>query len=388
MHVAYVVSFAFPNMSAGTRRVIGISQALVHAGIDVTIYSAGDGNGSAANLAGLPNNVSVFYSGDRSNNSLLSARLIPPFFFGRKMSKILSKRRHHFDTMLLYSGYTPMLLRLLLLGIRFKKRLFFDAVEWASTGKALWKSPYYANVEFAMRFLVPRCAGVICISSYLEEWYQPRTRVLRVPAIYSVPMFTLNCNFPQKPSKKNPIKITYLGNSDHDHVTLICEFLQDNLKEFDCIQLHIAGSFGGSEIVRKTYSEDQDNTQIVLHGPLSQKEGLDLLRGCHFSIFLREVNPVTSAGFPTKFVQAFSNSIPVITNSSSDLDLYLRDGYNCIKVFELTQQALYDALRRIVALSGEQYKVLAKGAHHCASSCFDPSVHSDNLLNFFQRGSI
>ena len=62
MHVAYVVSFAFPNMSAGTRRVIGISQALVHAGIDVTIYSAGDGNGSAANLAGLPNNVSVFYT--------------------------------------------------------------------------------------------------------------------------------------------------------------------------------------------------------------------------------------------------------------------------------------------------------------------------------------
>jgi hypothetical protein len=383
MRIAYVVSFAFPNASAGTRRVIGICQALVHAGAEVTIYSAGGFCKSASDLAGLPNGVRVIYSGDRRSEEPLRAHIMPPLFFGRKMSKLLSANLDDFDSMLLYSGYTPMLLRLLYLGRRHGKKLFFDAVEWASKGRSWWLSPYYLNVEFAMRFLVPKCDGVLCISSFLEDWYATRTCTLRIPAIYSIPDFSLSTPLPPEPSRKTPIKIAYLGNSDHDHVVLICEFLQKNQKMFDSIQLHIAGNFKGLEAVEEMFSGKTNNSQIVIHGQLSQEQALELLKNSHLMIFLRERNAITSAGFPTKFVQSFSNSIPVITNSSSDLDFYLQDGKNCIKVSSISDEGLLDAFWRVKALTNEGYKGLAFDAHQCAVSFFAPKVHSDRLFKFF-----
>ena len=125
MRLAYVVSFAFPNASAGTRRVIGICQALVHAGVDVTVYSAAGGCEFLSNLNGLPDEVQVIYTSDRKDNSLLRNRLLSAVFFGGKTSKLLHKNLNNFDTILLYSGYTPMLLRLLKLRNRFKKKVFF-----------------------------------------------------------------------------------------------------------------------------------------------------------------------------------------------------------------------------------------------------------------------
>ena len=384
MRIAYVVSFAFPNASAGTRRVIGICQALVHAGAEVTVYSAAESCEAASDLAGLPNNVQVLYSGDRRRKHYLLTRVIPPVFFGGKMSKLLRANLENFDSMLLYSGYTPMLTRLLYLGRRHGKKLFFDAVEWASKGRSWWLSPYYANVGFAMRFLVPKCDGVLCISSFLEDWYATHTFTLRIPAIYSIPKFSLDSPLPSEPSRNSPIKIVYLGNSDHDHVALICEFLQKNQETFDSIQLHIAGNFKGLKVVEEMFDTKTKNTQIVIHGQLSQEQALKLLKNSHLMIFLREKNSITSAGFPTKFVQSFSNSIPVITNSSSDLDFYLQDNKNCIKVSSISEEGLLDAFQRVKALTNEDYKLLASNAHQCAISFFAPTVHSDRLFKFFE----
>lgn len=386
MRLAYVVSFAFPNASAGTRRVIGICQALAHAGVKVTIYSSAESVTPCQSTSGLPENVKIIFSGDRSLRKPLKQSLSSKLLFGRKVFKILKQARDDFDAILLYSGYTPMLLRLLVFGYKYKKRVYFDAVEWASSGTKWWHSLYFLNIEFAMRYLVPKCTGVICISSFLENYYISRTKVLRVPAVFSIPGFRLNNPLPKNCSNSNPIKILYLGNSDHDQVDLLCKFFHSRKKELDGIQLHIAGNFKDKRLVEKMYSDCGIYSKIILHGQLSQGHALNLLRTCHFMIFLRKDNHVTRAGFPTKFVQSISNSVPVITNSSSDLEPYLLDNQNCIKVAKVDERNVYQALNRVLTMSPDQYEMMSHRAHQCAVGSFDPSIYSKKILCFLKGG--
>ncbi len=63
-------------------------------------------------------------------------------------------------------------------------------------------------------------------------------------------------------------------------------------------------------------------------GRIPHNEALDLLKKSDYSIFLRDTNLVTTAGFPTKFVEALSCGIPVLTNRNSNLADYLIEGKN------------------------------------------------------------
>ncbi len=44
------------------------------------------------------------------------------------------------------------------------------------------------------------------------------------------------------------------------------------------------------------------------------------------------------AGFPTKFVESLGAGCPVITNYTSDLDLYLKNGFNGFVVKDLNMK--------------------------------------------------
>ena len=78
------------------------------------------------------------------------------------------------------------------------------------------------------------------------------------------------------------------------------------------------------EILEKLIGEDR----LRFHGRLEHKAALELLKTADFSIFYREDNRMTRAGFPTKFVESISCGVPVITTETSDLKKYLRDGRN------------------------------------------------------------
>ena len=383
MRIAYVISFSFPNASAATRRVIGICQALVQSGAEVTIYSAGNYNKLSSNIYGLPKSVQVFYSGDRQIKKNKFKNIFLPIQFGKKMINLLEEKSNLFDNILLYSGYTPMLLRLFYFRYCHKKKIFFDAVEWASRER-WWKSLYYFNVEFAMRFLVPKCDGVLCISSFLEHFYGRSTRTLRIPPIYSIPNFSHIAMNSFKNEKKSTIKILYVGNSDHDNIDLVYDVFEKNQTIFSKMQLDIAGDFKESKILKKKINKNKYKAKVIFHGQISQEDTNKLLKSSHFLIFLRKKNLITSAGFPTKLVHSFSNSIPVITNLSSDLDLYLKDDVNCIMIKNVTKEGVFEALIRLNKMTNREYVKLAKNAHKCAVLAFNTKIYSQNLINFFK----
>lgn len=63
-------------------------------------------------------------------------------------------------------------------------------------------------------------------------------------------------------------------------------------------------------------------------GRIEHSKVLPIIKKADFYIFLREVNRVNMAGFPTKYVEAMSLGTPVITNKTSDLQTYMDNGVN------------------------------------------------------------
>lgn len=92
---------------------------------------------------------------------------------------------------------------------------------------------------------------------------------------------------------------------------------------------------------------------VVFMGRMSRGEALSLLRTADFSVFFRGRNRTSEVGFPTKYAEATAFGIPVITNRTSDLADYLRNGVNGFLVEDAAQDTIEAALRRAVMMSRE-----------------------------------
>ena len=88
-------------------------------------------------------------------------------------------------------------------------------------------------------------------------------------------------------------------------------------------------------------------------GRVPHNEALDLLKKSDYSIFLRDTNLVTIAGFPTKFVEALSCGIPVLTNRNSNLADYLVEGKNGFWIETNSDDAIYKSLLEVLKINKE-----------------------------------
>ena len=88
---------------------------------------------------------------------------------------------------------------------------------------------------------------------------------------------------------------------------------------------------------------------------------------------------VTTAGFPTKFSESLACGTPVLTNDSSDIVKYLKEGYNGFLIdtssFEATCTTLYNAL------SVDKEKILKMKMNCLENKSFD--YHS--FVSIFEK---
>ena len=184
-----------------------------------------------------------------------------------------------------------------------------------------------------MRIAQKKCDGIIAISSCLNNYYKKYSVCVTLPPIID----RNNPKWESRPRTDNRTdrRLCYIGSPGarmgKDRLNVIIEAL------FQCgcrnLSLEIAGITRENyekffpahhEMLEKLIGEDR----LCFHGRLEHKAALELLKTADFSIFYREDNRMTRAGFPTKFVESISCGVPVITTETSDLKKYLRDGRN------------------------------------------------------------
>ena len=371
--IAYVGPFAFPDGGAAARRILGNAKALVCAGYEVVVVSGqpAEPGSSRADIAPGVHYVSV---GERDSEHLPKViRYARYALMGKRTRQWLNARPYLPTAVIIYSGYTPYLLQLTRWADRRNLPLLFDAVEWysaSSVGRFLI-SPYLWNSEIAMRLLIPRTSGVIAISRSLASYYERRDLpVRRVPPLFD----------PEEISQVNPVRderkilrLAYCGSpGSKDLLGVVIDAVISLNKGQGRILLDVAGP-SNEEIFRRypyivNYGAIPECLRV--HGPVSHARSLEIVGSADFTVFLRQIDRVSTNGFPTKFVESFALGTPVIANLTSDLDEHLRDGKNGLVCAGPTSEDMVVTLGRAIALSERNKLAMRNEARSEAERAF------------------
>lgn len=201
-------------------------------------------------------------------------------------------------------------------------KIIADCTEWYES-KSLFKK---IDTEFRMRFLNKQVNGIICISSYLKDFYKNKHSILVPPLIDMDDDIWSNslCN-----SQSSICKLIYIGNPGKNKDKL--NFILKALKNLEKYQFTIIG-LDKNEYLRY-YPKDKNlvddmKDNVMFLGRHNHKDSLEYLKKSNYQIFIRENRLVNNAGFPTKFVESTGCNIPVITTNTSDIKKYIVNGKN------------------------------------------------------------
>ena len=382
--VAYVGPFPYPGGAAASRRVLGVAESLSLAGFDVVIASgAGDSTQDAGKLVGQGERIAWCHLPERvAEHWPRPLRRFRYALMGGRTVEWLASQSTLPAAVILYSGYTPYLQRLLPWCRRNRVRLLFDAVEWYEPKHRIGylTSPYQWNIEWAMRRLIPKADGVIAISRYLADYYRERG----LPVAIVPP--TTSTIAPGPWQSDSRLRLCYAGNPGHkDDLGAVLRAVARIAAQGAPVQLTVAGP-GRPEVLRLLGdSVEQDIPWLRTPGMLQHADVQQLVGSSDFSILARQPCRTSQAGFPTKFVESFASGTPVIANLTSDLHLHLRDGETGLVCASPDADSIASSLMRALALGGEAKERMRKACIDHARGAFQPAGYADVLYNLIQQ---
>ncbi|MBE0484405.1 MAG: glycosyltransferase [Bacterioplanes sp.] len=374
--VVYVGPYSFPNGGAAARRILGVCLSIRDAGFDVLVATGQmESEYTHKEFKGIP----VYSLNERKHESL--PKLMKHFMYLKMGSETVS----WLDTLpnkptavVLYSGYSPYLIRV---GNWCKKnnvQIFFDAVEWYEAPSLVsgFISPYYLNISLAMYFLLPKVDGLICISSFLENYYAKKgCEVVRIPPTLdteeALPVFALN---------NSVVKISYTGNpGKKDLLEYVIRAISEINAEGFMVELHLAGDC--QEVIDKC--SGYDLSSVKYHGFLSYENTFSLVKSSDYTVLFRPYQRSSEAGFSTKFVESISLGTPVLGNITSDLAEHLREGVTGFISPSLEYQAIKDTIFKAVSLDLDGRNQMRENCITHAKNNFDYRNYVDVVRSFF-----
>lgn len=382
--IIYLGSVEVPSQSAASRRIVGNAKAIQAAGYNVLIGGAQEGSEGYIEHEG----IQVYQVGERKYENLPTAlKYLAYTRMGRLTLDWLSSLNCEIAAIVLYSGYSPYLFKLLPWCRAEGIPLVFDAVEWYEAPSKLQAifNPYFWNIELAMRYLIPKTHNVICISSYLQNHFDESCNTVIVPPLLEVATIDKDTN-----TKEHKTIVSYTGSPGKKDLLDKClaAVFNINSNEHKPLEFVIAG-LTEQDVLRYSSLVDRGITKlptyIKVHGVVSVEKALRITKESHFSLLLRPNNRVSNAGFPTKVVESLSVGTPVILNITSDLGLYINDGKEGFVCESASESSLEKALKKAIELSNEEYTAMSRSANTKASEHFDYKQHSQSLSSFFDN---
>ena len=390
--ILYIGAFRFPTHDAAAARVLNNAKILRDIGYNVFFISWGGVTDDPDNVFTY-NGFDYICTGelDKKNSNPLN-RLKYYYYRGEKTLTILER----FADVDIIIGYNP--------GYWFTKQIsnycakngikyISDVTEWYDSnefpgGKLL---PFYWWNEYNMHILHDKLiTNKILISSYLDNYYKYANSIVLPPLIdlseykwsYSIDKFD---NLSIKNHKG--IKIIYAGSpAKKDLLGNIITALLLYLKKSDNIQLLILGV---SEEQSMRFISPLDlqkyKKNIVFMGRMPQELIPAYYKISDFSIIVRKPNRKNLAGFPTKLVESFSSSCPVICNPTSDLLKFVRDGYNGIIIDNYNVNNILGGLNRISTTPLDHIKAMREHAYSTALNNFNYSIYVENMRKYLSE---
>jgi glycosyltransferase involved in cell wall biosynthesis len=356
--------------SAGVQRVVGVTQALRHAGHEVLV----GGQGSAVSTV---DGVRIEGFTARIGNLPLAAKRLD---YG--VAAWLEASRLRPDLVITYGGTGSFQASLRRWARSSGVPRIVDSVEWYDRRHLLggaWGVRALDN-EASMRWRYPRHDGVIAISSLLECHYSSRCgHILRVP-----PLMDVRSHSPLKKSNSGPLVLLYAGTPGRkDKLGAVVRGIGMVDPHGDRVRLEVVGT-EESEAGGIPDMPSVVPAGVRFHGRVTRDRVLEMVALADYVPLLRPNERYANAGFPTKVVEAMAVGTPVIANLTSDLGDHIMDGKTGLVCPSSDAEAFAEALK--VALKGgrRMSAALGAGAREEALRAFDFRQHAGRLSSFVE----
>lgn len=252
-----------------------------------------------------------------------------------------------------------------------------DCTEWYGwEGKKVLRNiQRIAWTEFRLRVLTRKAGNVIAASRWFSDTLPGLNRVL-LPFVIDATDPKWRPESPRLALPDGRRRFLYSGSPG---LGMVKDRLPVAIAGFDSLQAAgIPFEFRIAGMTRDQYlAERPDDAALVARlgdrlqflGRIPHAESLAELRATDYALFFRRNDRVANTGFATKYVEAASLGIPVVTNPTSDIGLYLTDGRNGYLAPDLSAEAITTVLRRAATL--DDAGLLAMKSVCAASNPFD-----------------
>jgi len=381
LNILYTGSFRFPDGDAAALRVLGIAKLFPLSKYNVEFAGWEQNNQKESYLFQGYNCYSQNELDNKYNN--IFKRLWFFIFKGNRTIKWI-KSKNKYDTIILYNPPALFAFRVLLLSKRNKIKVILDLTEWYESSHLVGGK--YGIVSFEnmlrMRLVYPIFKNTITISSYLKKFYQNKNEnQITIPPIL---------DFSQaNPNKEinDCLKFIYAGQIGKKDK--IIEFIKFLPKIEEAIHIKVEFNIAGMKESELEELLDNNNCQwnkyskfINCHGFLNREKVLKLYADNHFSILFRDNSRYAHAGFPTKSVESWSQSCPLITNNIGDLNMYTKNAQNCIITDNLFN-GLINFLNELISKS--DYANMRVKSFETYINNFSPDTHKEKFEIFIER---
>lgn len=327
----YIGGFEPPNQNAAAQRVWANSLLFESLGLRVILLGV-----SKSTTQFTKNESSKFLTYTKQSPSK-PFQWLKMLISIKEVRSIVKNVKEHGEIKLIVAYNYPAiaLLRLSYYTRRKNIKLIADCTEWPQIENPRTIKEWIKNFDttLRMRYVQPKLNGIIVISRYLKEYYAKKmSNIIQLPPLVNKGDAKWTYEDVKVPQDK--IVMVYAGspgNGGKDRLDLIIKALSSITKKTNLkYELKIVGidkteylmNFGQATIPASL----EPNLSFL--GRIPHTQAVSILKSAHYSIFVRDENRITTAGFPTKFVESISCGTPVLTNKSSNVTDYLVSGEN------------------------------------------------------------
>lgn len=306
-------------------------------------------------------------------------------FRGLCLINLINREKNRPDIIIYYGIQSRILLPLLIYCRINKIKIVTDVAEWYDYSH-LFMGRYgilALDIHLAMTKLIPKCDGIITISTFLENYFKKKGKpIQRIPVTIDTKNIN-TCGSSNIQFDINYLNLVYAGiPGKKDLLMNVIEAVQQLNDENCLVKLHLIGP--DSSVVKKA-SSGPDCDNIIYHGRIAHHKVREYLYEADFSVLLRPDKRYAHAGFPTKFVESLGAGLPVIANLTSDLSLYLKDGINGFVVNNPSIEELKIVIRTILKFDRSYFNMLKLNAKETAKENFDYRLYIPSFKNFFEK---
>ena len=236
-------------------------------------------------------------------------------------------------------------------------KIISDCTEWYEVAKGesfLKKRIKTFDIYTRMNIMHTKLDGAIVISNYLQSFYEKKgVKTINIPPLVDSKAPKWLYQEQSVRIEQDRVEVIYVGSpfsietkGQKDRLDNLVGMFIDLSSEIK-VRLNIVGI--EKEMFLEFYPDLQYNLEdevVVFYGRKPHLEAVEMLKKCDFSIFLREDTLANRAGFPTKFAEAITLGVPVLTNKSTNLSDFLIEGENGFWLDTSNSNSLKESLRK------------------------------------------